>query len=105
MFYWMVSNQCDVADTLNDFMVYCWYEGCWPRQILLESFSRILYVARAINDAAILWTEQMPKADTVEGMLEATKKYETVAEKVGSTIAEIVKDLTGFEPIPKEKRV
>jgi hypothetical protein len=30
-FLYMWNNQCDIDETINDFMVYCWYQGCWPK--------------------------------------------------------------------------
>ena len=82
MFYYMLANQCDVADTLNDFMIYCWYKGCWPRQILNDSMNRIFYILRSINNAAIMWYEEIPH-DQLANTEEEQAKYVVVADKVG----------------------
>ena len=29
-FWYMLNDQCDIDKQINDFMVYCWYQGCWP---------------------------------------------------------------------------
>ena len=30
-FLYMINNQCDIDETINDFMIFCWYQGCWPK--------------------------------------------------------------------------
>jgi hypothetical protein len=30
-FIFMWNTKCNIDETTNDFMVYCWYKGCWPR--------------------------------------------------------------------------
>jgi hypothetical protein len=100
-FIYMFNNQCDIDETINDFMIYCWYRGCWPRQILLQSGSKILYVMRAINDAAIIWYEGIPDGKMTE---EDLQSWDKLSESTGITVAQILQDITGFFPIPNEER-
>lgn len=86
-FIYMFNNQCDIDETINDFMVFCWYRGCWPKQILLSSGNKILYVMRAINDAAIVWYEGIPDGTITEADLVA---WEKLSESTGSTMAQIL---------------
>ena len=30
-FYFMATNKCSINEVFNDYMVYCWYRGCWPQ--------------------------------------------------------------------------
>jgi hypothetical protein len=83
-FLYMFNNQCDIDETINDFMVFCWYRGCWPKQILLSSGNKILYVLRAINDAAIIWYEGVPEGKMSD---EDIQKWEKLSESTGTTLA------------------
>ena len=56
----MLTNDCDIDHIVNDYMVYCWYRGCWPEQMLAQVENKFLYILRAINDAAIVWYEGIP---------------------------------------------
>ena len=116
MFAYMVWSQCDIGDTFNEFMIFCWYKGCWPQQLLADSEHRILYILRAVNEAAILWNEQLPKSDSgepidadeqaeLEKKLNNPEPYLKVAGTVGETIAQIFRDITGFVPVPREERI
>ena len=31
--FYMVTAKCDLDHALNDYMLYCWYKGCWPDQV------------------------------------------------------------------------
>jgi hypothetical protein len=85
-FYYMWNNQCNVDETINDFMVFCWYKGCWPKQILFTSGTKILYVMRAINDALIIWYEGVPEDHEESNM----DRWITLSEATGRTAAEIL---------------
>ena len=84
-------------------MVFCWYTGCWPRQMLTQSLSKVLYVARAVNDAAIVWYEGIPEEESAGG--QDVAEWAVLSEQTGLTLAQVIKDLTDFSPIPKELRV
>jgi hypothetical protein len=56
----MATSKCEIDKTLNDYMLFCWYRGCWPDQIWFQVKDRFLYIAREINDAAIVWNEGIP---------------------------------------------
>jgi hypothetical protein len=100
-FIYMFNTQCGVDETVNDFMVFCWYRGCWPRQIMLQSGSKILYVMRAINDAAIIWYEGIPDGKMSQ---EDLKSWDKLAESTGLTVAQILQDLTGFYRIKDDEK-
>ena len=102
-FFYMGVNECDIDTTINDFMVFCWYKGCWPRQMLSQSLSKILYVLRALNDAAIVWYEGIPEEESVNG--QDIEEWAKLSEQSGLTLAQVIKDLTDFAPIPKDQRV
>lgn len=70
--------------------------------MLLESGSKILYVLRAINDAAIVWYEGIPEGERTEEVIE---QWAHLSEQTGITMAQILQDITGFYPIPDEQRV
>lgn len=59
-FLYMWNNQCDIDEGIYDFMVFCWYRGCWPEQMLGNSEARWLYMLRDVNDALIVWQEGKP---------------------------------------------
>ena len=52
--------------------------------MLIESGSKILYVLRAINDAAIVWYEGLPEGDRNE---EAIEQWAHLSEQTGITMA------------------
>jgi hypothetical protein len=70
--------------------------------MLLSSGNKILYVLRAVNDAAIVWYEGIPEGERTE---EKILQWGHLSEQTGVTMAEIMQDITGFYPIPKAERV
>ena len=68
---------------------------------MLQSGSKILYVMRAINDAAIIWYEGIPDGRISE---EDLTSWDKLSESTGITVAQILQDVTGFFPIPNEER-
>uniref|UniRef100_A0A7S3FXN9 Uncharacterized protein n=1 Tax=Strombidium rassoulzadegani TaxID=1082188 RepID=A0A7S3FXN9_9SPIT len=103
LFFHMLGTQCDVGDTMNEFMVFCWYKGCWPKQILNDSINRVWYILREINTAAILWFEEIPSGDEIDPEADP-QPYLKIAEQVGGSVAVILKELTDFKPVPREER-
>ena len=102
-FYYMITNDCDVDKIVNDYMVFCWYRGCWPEQMLSQVENKFLYILRAVNDAAIVWYEGVPA--NKQNLTDAeTKQWINLAEQTGQTTSNIFKDLTGFYPVPKDQR-
>ena len=65
--------------------------------MLLSSGNKMLYVLRAVNDAAIVWYEGIPEGERTEEVIE---QWAHLAEQTGVTMAEILQDITGFYPIP-----
>ena len=59
MLWYMMTNECGLDHTMNDFSTYCWYRGCWPMQFVYQSGDKFLYILRALNDAGIVWKEGM----------------------------------------------
>ena len=101
-FIYMFNNQCDIDETIFDFMVFCWYQGCYPQQMLMDSGSKILYIMRAINDAAIVWYEDIPEDEIMNE--DNLAEWNKVAEHTGATVASIVQDITDFHPVPRDQR-
>lgn len=73
-FYYMITEDCQVDETLNELMIFCWYKGCWPMQFVYKSGDKWLYILRSINDAGIVWQEGLAKVDANDSQREA--KYE-----------------------------
>jgi hypothetical protein len=82
----MATAKCNVDKTLNDYMVYCWYRGCWPEQMLMEVEGKWLYIARSVNDAAIVWNEGIP-SNTEVNDAESIQQWVSLSEKTGQTAA------------------
>jgi hypothetical protein len=99
----MLNNECEVDKQINDFMVYCWYQGCWFDQIWKNTEGKWLYILRSINDAAIVWYEGIPEP-LEDGSFSETdmEQWINLSEQSGQTTASILKDITGFYPIPKD---
>lgn len=57
---------------------------------------------RALNDAAIIWYEGIPEGDMTD---EAIDQWSHLSESTGTTMAQILQDITGFYPIPNDRRV
>jgi hypothetical protein len=68
---------------------------------MLQSGSKILYVMRAINDAAIIWYEGIPDGKMSQ---EDLKSWDKLAESTGLTVAQILQDLTGFYRIKDDEK-
>lgn len=100
-FTYMFNNQCDVDETIYDFMIFCWYRGCWPKQMVKQTGATWLYILRSVNDAAIVWYEDTPEGQVTEDDL---KQWIFVAEQTGLSSAQIMQDFTGFEYIEPEDR-
>merc|ERR1712166_1628972 len=64
-FYFMLWSVCEIDDNINELAMYCWYKGCWVEKMFWDAWDggKLLYVARSLNDAAIvLWEAFMPGA-------------------------------------------
>ena len=58
----MITSSCNIDKALNDYMLFCWYKGCWPDQVWFQIKDKWLYMLRAANDAGIVWMEGVPEA-------------------------------------------
>ena len=52
-----------------------------------------LYMTRALIDAAIVWFEGVP-----EGQETNVEQWHNLSRQTGETMAEIIKEMTAFEP-------
>ena len=98
----MFTTYCNLDDYVEDYMLYCWYRGCWPEQVWNQVKGKFLYILRAINDAGIVYYEGVPASNESEQDME---KWINLSESTGQTFASIFKDLTGFYPIPKDQQI
>lgn len=98
----MATNKCSINEVINDYMVFCWYRGCWPQQFLTKLEYKWLYILRAINDAAIVWYEGIGEIEDPE---ESSKAWVRLSLVTGKSVAVIIQDLTGFKPISREEMV
>lgn len=96
-FFYMIFTICEIDYTINEFMVFCWYRGCWPQQWFEAAEGKGLYVLRAVNEAAIVWWEGSPNEKSTPE--DAQKKYNSLAEQTGQSLAQIIQDITGFTKI------
>jgi len=108
-FYYMIWSVCEIDDTINEVMKYCWYRGCWPEKMFWDAWDggKLLYIARALNDAAIvLWEAFMPGAEENQPVREhesMLQHYMDISMESGKTVSEVVRDLTGFVKTPDEE--
>ena len=79
-FYYMFTTYCQVDDYIQDYMLFCWYRGCWPDQWLYQIKGKFLYILRAVNDAGIVWYEGVPESEESETDQE---QWITLAEQTG----------------------
>jgi len=91
--YFMWSDKCKIDQTFNDVYIYCWNYDCKATNFWENSKLNFLYMLRAILDAAIVWVEGVPD-DKFENIDQWTK----LSRQSGETFAEIVKEITNFEP-------
>lgn len=96
----MIFNTCRLDNTVQEFMVFCWYRGCWPRETLLNSQDKWLYILRDLNDEGITWSDAYKKDE--DGKL-TEDKWSRLAQGTGKAMAEMFKDITEFEPIPQDQ--
>ena len=60
--YFMWSDQCGIDRIVNDLYIYMWNFGFEP-VMLWENFEgNVLYMTRALIDAAIVWYEGVPES-------------------------------------------
>ena len=91
--YYMLGEKCTIDHTINDIYLYCWNVGCRFDGLWGNTQSNVLYMTRALIDAAIVWYEGVPSEQASN-----QKQWNNLARQTGETIAEIVKEITNFEP-------
>lgn len=107
----MIVDTCELSQLSNDYWIYCWYKGCFPRQIWANLKREWLYILRDLNDTAIVWytNRQEFMNNEFEGIAteeeEDREKWYELANAAGKTLAEMVHDLTGFHRIPLSEQV
>ena len=57
----MWSDKCKIDTTINDVYTYCWNYGCTTQELWEHTELNILYMTRALIDAAIVWFEGIPE--------------------------------------------
>merc|ERR1712096_434058 len=102
MFFYMLTNECGLDHTLNDFSTFCWYRGCWPMQYVYKTGDKFLYILRALNDAAIVWREGIENAN---GQVDQEGEWAKLSAQTGTTFAEIFQDITGFYALSQSEKV
>lgn len=60
--YFMFSDKCTIDQTVNDLYVYMWNYGFEPIMLWENFLANVLYMTRAIIDAAIVWYEGVPES-------------------------------------------
>lgn len=60
--YFMWSDQCQIDRTVNDLYIYMWNYGFEPVMLWENFLENILYMTRAVIDAAIVWYEGIPES-------------------------------------------
>jgi len=63
---------------------------------------KFLYVLRTINDGAIDWYNEAP---ALWNGTETLEHWTELSQKTGLTVAEILKDISGFKVVPNEERI
>ena len=91
--YFMVSDICRIDQTINDLYIYMWNYGFEPVMLYENLLDNILYMTRALIDAAIVWYEGVP--DSIDDNLE---QWHTLSRQTGESSAEIIKEFLGFVP-------
>lgn len=97
-FYFMFFNTCSIDHTMQEFMEFCWYRGCWPKELVLKSQDKWLYILRDVNDEAIVWQ------DAATDKEDNDEKWAKVCQGTGKAVAEMFMDVTGFTNIIPEKQ-
>lgn len=90
--YFMLSDKCQFDRTINDFYIFCWNKGCRLDEIGNNAQNNFLYMTRSLIDAAIVWYEGVPEAQT-----EKPEQWANLSRQTGETFSEIIKEFTGFE--------
>ena len=58
--YYMVFEICPLDNTVNDIFIFCWNEGCYLDELWVNTYTKILYMTKAVIEALIVWTEGIP---------------------------------------------
>ena len=59
----MVAEKCTIDNTINDVYVYCWNEGCYFDELWGNTLTNVLYMTKALIEAAIVWQEGIPSSE------------------------------------------
>lgn len=90
----MWSDKCKIDQTFNDLMIYCWNDGCKFSELKENTELNVLYMTRALIDAAIVWYEGVP----ADHGIDSDEQWHHLSRQTGETVAEIIKEATNFEP-------
>jgi len=79
--------------TINDVYIFMWNFGFEPIMIYENFLENVLYMTRALIDAAIVWYEGVPESIEVNH-----DQWHALSRQTGESSAEIVKEFIGFVP-------
>ena len=91
--YYMWSDKCKIDMTINDVYIFMWNFGFEPIMIYENFLENVLYMTRALIDAAIVWYEGVPESIEVNH-----DQWHALSRQTGESSAEIVKEFIGFVP-------
>ena len=91
--YFMLGEKCKIDQTINDLYLFCWNEGCNFDSLWGNTETNVLYMTRALIDAAIVWYEGVPATEQDD-----VQQWHNLSRQTGETFAEIIKELTDFVP-------
>jgi hypothetical protein len=89
----MWGEKCTIDRAANDLYLFCWNNGCRFEDILFNTEANVLYMTRAMIDAAIVWYEGIPENRHTD-----IPKWFRLSQQTGETVAEIIKEMTDFIP-------
>ena len=91
-FLYMLGDQCSFDKVLNDFAVFCWNQGCYPQELIVNGEMNIFFMIRSLIDAGIVYQEGVPESTAVN-----LEQWMNLSRQAGETFAQIIKEFTDFE--------
>jgi len=91
--YYMWGDKCKIDNTINDMYLYLWNDELSFSQLWGNTETNVLYMTRALIDAAIVWYEGVPESEQ-----DNVQQWHNLSRQTGETFAEIIKEFTNFKP-------
>ena len=60
--YFMLTDQCGIDMLVNDMYIFMWNYRFEPMMLYENLLNNVLYMTRALIDAAIVWYEGVPES-------------------------------------------